>query len=149
MSPDAEEGSFTNTQAMISSDDGPVDIDTGEHAEIASTSVPSCVKYSSATSETELLTFCSNQECMLGMISAIMTISGIGKIFALPSQEACDVDKYMDASSIGDDPCMAYDVKSNVKPLPKSLLPNQKGERTLLDPNMDPFAVCVGKTLMW
>jgi hypothetical protein len=89
---------------------------------------------------------------------------GIGKMLALPSQKACDVDAFVDddeddddATSLGSYPLYPSstdttgdscdDLEANGNSLPRT--PSIRKLEPPLDPNTDPFASRVGKTLAW
>lgn len=94
-------------------------------------------------------------------------LPGIGKMWALPSQEACDVDAFVgkyeeedgdDLSSVGSYPLYnpsatditvgdsCDDLENNGNSLPGTII---RREEVALDPHTDPFAPRVGKTLVW
>ena len=84
-------------------------------------------------------------------------VPGIGKVLGFPTQDACDVDAFVEKGNDDDDVDgftattnsigLFDDLESNGQRVPRKL--SVRVIEPPLDPSVDPFTPRVGKTLVW
>jgi hypothetical protein len=96
----------------------------------------------------------SNSSGIAAARTASQMLPGFGKMLALPSQQACDVDAFVDdddatsvVSSTDTTGDLYDDLEANGNSRPRT--PSIRKVEPPLDPNTDPFTPRVGKTLSW